>query len=178
MRTARQWSVRELQARGLVSPNQAAPLLAANASNKLLDRASRRDLEAEEQVLVVDWFRSTYPEHQKLLIANANGGSRANRFEGWRLKQQGVLAGVHDLQLCMARGGYNGLWLELKATPPNDARVSASQRDWATLMQEQGYCARICRGMEAAMDLLIAYMAMPCPSVRVDLGQGLPVSLL
>jgi hypothetical protein len=70
-------------------------------------------------------------------------------------------AGVPDLVLPMARGGYFGLYIEFKATPPNDAPVSNSQHAWVRSLNEQGYLAIICRGHFDAMEHLRAYLQLP-----------------
>lgn len=82
---------------------------ACNAS-RAVKPARRMDVEWEEQCLVVDSFALRHPEFADVLIHAANGGSRRNAFEGWRLKRQGVKKGVSDLFLPVARGGYFGLW--------------------------------------------------------------------
>jgi hypothetical protein len=124
-------------------------------------RARKNELEGEEQAQLIERFRREFPDVGELLIHIPNGGSRKNAFEGWRLKNQGVRAGVSDLLLPVARGGYFGLWIEFKAAPPNDAAVSDSQEKWVDEMLAQGYSAHICLGVEAAMQVLIAYLALP-----------------
>jgi hypothetical protein len=124
-------------------------------------RARKNELEGEEQAQLIERFRREFPDVGELLIHIPNGGSRKNAFEGWRLKKQGVRAGVSDLLLPVARGGYFGLWIEFKAAPPNDAAVSDSQEKWVDEMLAQGYSAHICLGVEAAMQVLIAYLALP-----------------
>lgn len=128
-------------------------------SRPAAQRASKREAEGEEQALLIEWFRETYPDIGDLLIHIPNGGSRKNAFEGWRLKRQGVRAGVSDLFLPVARGGFHGLWIEFKATPPLDAAVSQSQRDWIEAMLEQGYHAEVSLGIEAAKEAIERYLA-------------------
>lgn len=118
----------------------------------------KKDAEGQEQAHLLSWFRTTYPEFCELLIHIPNGGSRKNAFEGWRLKQQGVRAGVSDLFLPIARGGFIGLWIEFKAAPPFDAAVSDSQESWLSLMREQGHQACVCKGVQAAVDVLKNYL--------------------
>lgn len=129
------------------------------------EKPRRGEIEGEEQCVVVEEFRARFPVHGELLIHIPNGGSRKNAFEGYRLKRQGVRAGVSDLLLPVARGGYFGLWIEFKATPPNDAAVSASQQEWVDLMLAEGYQAQVCLGIDAAMCVLLEYMAQP-PTLR------------
>lgn len=122
---------------------------------------SKREIEGDEQAELIKLFRMKYPQYTDYLIHTPNGGSRKNAFEGWRLKQQGVRAGVSDLQLPVARGGYFGLWIEFKAAPPNDAAVSAEQKEWVKLMREQGHRAEVCKGVAQAIALLDEYLALP-----------------
>lgn len=124
-------------------------------------RARKNEAEGEEQTQLIKLFRAQFPAVGLLLIHVPNGGSRKNAFEGWRLKEQGVRAGVSDLFLPVARGGFFGLWIEFKAAPPNDAAVSDSQEAWVNEMQVQGYAAHICRGVNAALRVLTDYMALP-----------------
>lgn len=124
-------------------------------------RGTTREKEGEEQAQVIAEFRAQYPQDGFLLIHIPNGGSRKNRFEGWRLKQQGVRAGVSDLLLPQARGGFFGLWIEFKAAPPFDAEVSQAQEEWLAEMRRQGYQAQLCKGVDAALAVLRAYMKLP-----------------
>lgn len=118
-----------------------------------------RDIEGQEQAQVIEWIRLKYPKEGPLLIHIPNGGSRSNKYEGWRMKAQGARAGVSDLFLAVARGEYHGFWLEFKAAPPNSANISKEQRDWIRLMREEGYAACICKGPEAAMRAIELYLS-------------------
>ena len=69
---------------------------------------------AEQQALFM-WAAlqsAAYPE-LTLLYHIPNGGSR-HKAEAGRLKAEGVKAGVPDLCLPVARGGFHGLYVELK----------------------------------------------------------------
>lgn len=124
-------------------------------------RARKSEIEGEEQAELIQRFRAEFPDVGPLLIHVPNGGYRKNAFEGYRLKSQGVRAGVSDLFLPVARGGFFGLWIEFKAAPPNDAAVSEKQQEWVGLMRAQGYAAHICLGVAAAMSVLRDYLALP-----------------
>lgn len=129
-------------------------------------KARKSELEGEEQAQLIKQFRALFPSVGPLLIHIPNGGSRKNAFEGWRLKEQGVRAGVSDLLLPVARGGFFGLWIEFKAAPPNDAAVSDSQKEWIAEMLGQGYHAVVCLGVGAAMQTLADYMTLPATKVQ------------
>lgn len=87
------------------------------------------------------------------LFAIPNGGGR-NAATAGRLKAEGVLAGVPDLFLPVARGGYHGLWIEMKK---EGGRASKSQEDFFAFLRGQKYYVAVCLGCEAAKDEIIKY---------------------
>lgn len=134
-------------------------------------RARKREAEGQEQAELVAWFEQAHPDIGSLLIHIPNGGSRKNAYEGWRLKQQGVRAGVSDLFLAVARGAYHGLWIEFKASAPYTAALSKEQARWIARMREQGYCAYACIGLAQAARVINAYLALPVARAH---GKKLP----
>jgi VRR-NUC domain protein len=112
--------------------------------------------EAQEQIALIQWANlqsGRYPE-LALLYHIPNGGSR-HPAEAARLKQQGVRAGVPDLCLPVARGGYNGLYIELKA---GRNKPTPLQKEWLSWLNQQGYRAVVCWGWQAAKDEIMAYL--------------------
>jgi len=124
----------------------------------------KKDAEGKEQVQLIKQFRAEFPDVGHLLIHIPNGGSRKNAFEGWRLKEQGVRAGVSDLFLPVPCGRFHGLWVEFKAAAPNTAAVSAAQMEWIVLMKQQGYDAHVCIGVDNAMQTLRTYLNGNAPN--------------
>lgn len=122
-------------------------------------RTPRIDREGLEQVALLAEIKARYPEAWEHIHHVPNGGQR-HKAVAAKLKAQGVKAGIPDLVLTMARGGYFGLYLEFKATPPNDAPVSASQHACIRRLNDQGYLAIVCRGHFDAMEHLRAYLRM------------------
>ena len=55
-----------------------------------------RQNESKIQIACVNWFRLQYPQY--LIFSIPNGGSR-NVIEAVRLKKEGALAGIPDLQI-------------------------------------------------------------------------------
>lgn len=76
-----------------------------------IKKAKPRQHESELQKQCVRWFRIKYPQY--ILFSIPNGGSR-NAIEAKRLKAEGVVAGVADLQLLFGNGIYNALFIEMK----------------------------------------------------------------
>lgn len=124
------------------------------------NRAKPVDREGLEQAGLIKELELRLPAVAALIYHVPNGGHR-HKLVAIKLKGQGVKAGVPDLVLPMARGGYFGLYLEFKATAPNDAAVSASQHAWIRRLNEQGYLAIVCRGHLDAMEQIRAYLQLP-----------------
>ena len=90
----------------------------------------------------------------RLLYASANGGLR-NKIVASKLKGQGVLAGVSDLHLCVARRGALSLYLEVKAL---DGHPSDAQLWFAREAALEGNCVAFAWGWEMARDTLLWYL--------------------
>jgi len=123
-------------------------------------RAKPVDREGLEQAALIKELELRLPAVAALIYHVPNGGHR-HKLVAIKLKGQGVKAGVPDLVLPMARGGYFGMYLEFKATPPGAAPVSASQHAWIRRLNEQGYLAIVCRGHFDAMEQIRAYLRLP-----------------
>lgn len=121
-------------------------------------RAKRIDREGLEQAALMAEIEVRYPKVFELIYHVPNGGHR-HKLVAAKLKQQGVKAGIPDLVLPMARGGYFGLYIEFKATI-DPAPVSASQTACIRRLNEQGYLAIVCRGHFDAMEQLRAYLRL------------------
>ena len=113
-----------------------------------------RASEAEEQRAVIEYCRWKYPNI--LIFHIPNGGSRDAR-EAHNLKLQGVVAGVPDLCVPIARRGYHGLYIEMKREGKG-ARVSENQREVLAYLEKRGYLAKVCYGATAAIKLIDYYL--------------------
>lgn len=122
-------------------------------------RAKPVDREGQEQAALMRELELRYPAVFELMYHVPNGGHRAKAVAG-KLKAQGVKAGIPDLVLTMARGGFFGLYIEFKATPPNDAAISPSQHERIRKLNEQGYLAVVCRGHFDAIEQIRAYLRL------------------
>lgn len=113
--------------------------------------------ESEEQAWLFEWAAyqvGKYPELE-LMHHVPNGGSR-NKAEAAKLKAQGVKAGVPDIVLPVARGGYHGLYIELKRL--QGGKVSMEQEKWMAKLKGQGYCAKELLGWKAAAEYILWYL--------------------
>lgn len=111
--------------------------------------------EIEQQQLFVwtAYASGKWPELD-LLHHIPNGGKRS-QTEAKRLKGQGVKAGVPDLCLPVARGGFHGLYIEMKR---QGGTVSKEQSEWLQKLTRQGYLAAVCYGWEAAAKTMEDYL--------------------
>ena len=121
-------------------------------------RAKSVDREGQEQAALLSEIELRYPQVFELIYHVPNGGHR-HKLVAMKLKQQGVKAGIPDLVLPMARGGFFGLYIEVKATV-DPAAVSASQAACIRRLNEQGYLAVVCRGHFDAMEQIRAYLRL------------------
>lgn len=112
--------------------------------------------ESNEQIALFQWAaysRGKYPELE-LLHHIPNGGKRDAK-EAARFKREGVLAGVSDVFLPVARGKFHGLYLEMKA---KGGKLSDHQRWWIQQVTKQGYLAEVCFGWEEAKNVIVSYL--------------------
>ena len=113
--------------------------------------------ESAEQQTIFEWSRlnyGKYPELEHLFFAVPNGGSR-HKLEAYSLKRQGVKSGISDMTIQVARGGYHGLWIELKV---GKNRASENQEKFINEIKKQGYYAEVIWGAENAIDLIKKYL--------------------
>jgi len=112
--------------------------------------------EHSEQVSLIRWARLAAQTRPALagLVAIPNGGAR-HIAVATKLKAEGVSKGYPDLALNVPRGGFAGLFIELKAM---DGRTSPEQKDWISRLNAQGNYAAVCKGWTAARELIEAYL--------------------
>lgn len=135
-------------------------LFPAKAMTPTPKRAKPVDREGMEQAALLREVSVRYPSAAKLIYHVPNGGHR-HKLVAVKLKEQGVKAGVPDLVLPMARGGYFGLYIEFKARAPYDAAVSPAQDAYLQALTDQGYLAIVCRGHVDAIEAIRAYLLQP-----------------
>jgi len=112
--------------------------------------------ESDHQIALfqwAEWMRNKHPE-LALLHSIPNGGKR-NVIEAARLKREGALAGVSDIFLPVARGGFHGLYIELKV---KGGKLSTAQEWWLWEVECQGYCAKVCYGWIEAKEVIEGYL--------------------
>ena len=129
--------------------------------------SKKRHLEHEVQRNCVNWFRAEFPDHALMLFAVPNGGGRS-RTEGAILKAEGVTAGVSDLILLEARGGFGALCIEMKTRSKRSGQ-SDKQREWQAAAEAAGNRYVVARSLLAFQKAVYEYMALPRTNGRVHL---------
>lgn len=111
--------------------------------------------EAQEQEALLRWVSFAmckYPDFRIFHIPNEGKRSRAS---GASLKRQGLQKGVPDIFVAVARGGYHGLFIEMKR---KGGKPSKEQMQWLDDLNKNGYRAVICYGWEQAAETIKNYM--------------------
>jgi hypothetical protein len=71
-----------------------------------------------------------------------------------------VTPGVPDIFCAEPRGGYHGLFIEMKRRRGAGSKVSEDQREWHFALNRNGYFAGVCYGFPEALSLLAAYLGL------------------
>ena len=113
--------------------------------------------EHDEQAALFGWAQlqaNAWPE-LGLLYAIPNGGHR-HKAVAAKLHAEGVKKGVPDVCLPVARGGFHGLYIEMKYGRNG---TSTDQDAWLEALAKQGYKTAVCWGFEAAQRAVTHYLS-------------------
>ena len=111
-----------------------------------------------EQSNLFEWIRIMEQQSPlyRLFYAIPNGGDRVSKV-GAKLKREGVKRGVPDIAAPIARGGYFGIYIEMKRV--RGSTFPETQKWWRDQLQAQGYYWRLCKGYRAAELVITEYMS-------------------
>lgn len=115
-------------------------------------------LESDLQKAIIRWSSTLEPRFPefKWIYHIPNGGKR-NSFEAQGLKDQGVRAGIWDLALDVARGGFHGWRCELKK-PGSNPVLRPEQAEYGVFLEQQGYCCIVSSEFEQVKEHLLRYI--------------------
>lgn len=134
-----------------------------NSKNGSKIMAKRYSQEHHEQVMLIKWCRTMArqkPDYGKI-FAIPNGGLRS-RIIAAKMTGEGVVAGVPDLLLPVARLRKHGLFIKMKApATPNSAKGRPTKEQEARVDQlnADGYCAVFCYGFDEARKTMEWYLS-------------------
>lgn len=100
-------------------------------------------------------MRERWPELK--LLYHIPNERKCDPRQGKKLRLMGVRRGVPDLCLPVPRGGYHGLWIEMKT---ETGRATDDQKWWGERLTAQGYAWEVCHGWESATRVLEWYMSL------------------
>ena len=130
-----------------------------NKSTKVV----KKDIQPTEDAIhfaVIDWLKSV-PYKDGFLVDyfhhSPNGGVSSPRQKA-KFTRMNTLSGFPDLECFIAKGRYHGLYVELKRE--KGGVVSANQKRIIDMLNEEGYCAIVCRGLDASIEAIEQYMAL------------------
>ena len=120
--------------------------------------AYNKTSEENEQIALFRWAEFAVNQHPelKLMYHIPNEGKRS-KITGARLKAAGLKSGVPDICLPVARGGYIGLYIEMKAgkNKPTD-----NQKKWLDALTREENFTAVCSGWEQAKEVIEKYLSM------------------
>ena len=112
--------------------------------------------EYSEQVSIFRWANQYAHIDSRLLLLHASlNGVKLSQGAARKAKQAGMVAGVPDIFLPVACGGYHGLYIELKV---GKNTATKAQLEFMALVKKQGYLCRVCYGADEAINTIVDYL--------------------
>ncbi len=119
---------------------------------RLMVARLRKSIEHTEQVKLVQRVRAFYPD--TIIAAIPNGGDRT-ASERVRLHSEGVLAGMPDLCVLEACGGFHGLFVEMKTAT---GVQSKEQKALQLTLNAKGYLCTVARSAAEGFEIIKGYL--------------------
>ena len=118
--------------------------------------------EHDDQAMIVEWLKRTGLWDRYGIFAPPNGiplpGSAKSRARIINyMKREGMRPGVADMVFPIARGGYHGMYLELKRK--SGGNLSDEQRNFIAIVERAGYFTAVPSGFEEAMEIIETYLS-------------------
>lgn len=124
------------------------------------------DVEQQQVFTWAEWLSGKYSA-LKLMHHIPNGGKRS-KSEAARFMTMGVKAGIPDIFLPTPRGGFHGLYVEMKKR--FGGRVSDEQKDKLAALSAYGYATVVCCGAEEAQAAIMDYLRLEPTVVYLNNG--------
>jgi hypothetical protein len=143
----KRWSMDALQA--LYGSKNLESLPKPRAKSKTIS-----DCESEKraQQRLVEWMRE-----EGIVRYSIPNGAHVSPHHRAILVSEGLSAGAPDIVIPLMRGGYGGLYIELKRED-GGAGLSPDQKKWLEFLNGEGYFATCCHGFEKAQQCIIWYI--------------------
>ena len=104
------------------------------------------------QTEVINWIKEKHPN---VRYCASLGGIYTGPRQAIKAKRTGYSRGFPDLQICEARGGKFGLFIEVKTIK---GRATEAQKEWIEDLNLRGYHAEICKGLPLVIKSIENYL--------------------
>lgn len=112
--------------------------------------------EDAEQEVIFEWARMMEGRYPALaMLAHIPNEGKRTASYGAKMRRMGLKRGFPDVILPVARGGYHGLFVELKSA---NGKPSEEQNLWKDRLNEEGYKAVIAYGAGEAIEVITNYL--------------------
>ncbi len=114
--------------------------------------------EDDEQQTLFNLLERLTPRIPELACAFSipNGGKR-HITTARRMRATGQKSGIPDLMMAVARGGFYGLFIEMKS---KKGTVAATQKIWIERLRAQGYRVEVCYSAAEAVATIEDYLGV------------------
>jgi len=110
--------------------------------------------EQKLQTAIVKYLQLKHPNAR---YCASLGGIRTSFKQAIKAKATGYVKGFPDLQITEARGGYFGLFLEIKM---EKRYATKEQKEWITDLSARGYKAVIVKGIDDCISAIDNYLKL------------------
>lgn len=130
----------------------------APAPKKAKPRKPAEPYEYKTQIACVNWFASQYRKtYDAGLLIHIPNERLCTPKQGATLRAMGLRKGAADIALFVPRGGYHGLFVEMKRA---GGRQRPEQKAWEQAVTMQGYMYRVCNSVESFMQAVNDYLKL------------------
>lgn len=108
--------------------------------------------EEEEQIAVVDWCKA-----MRIPVAHIPNEGKRSSQRGALMKRMGLQKGFPDLFVPLPRGGFHGLFVEMKAI---GGTCTKEQEEWLSLLNANGYAVCVAVGANEGIEKIKRYVRL------------------
>lgn len=123
--------------------------------NRVLILGKDKPYGGKEDDLQIAVINMLWLQFKKYIWYHVPNGGKRNAIEAAKFKKMGVMAGVSDVILDEAKGGYHGLRIELKT---KNGKLSESQMNFLNKATDKGYLCAVVYSFDAARELIENYL--------------------
>lgn len=127
--------------------------------------------ESDLQISCIRYFSIVHAQYSGLLFSIPNGarvGGKMNKsgkpIGAMILKAEGMTPGVCDLFLAIAKGGFNGLFIEMKTI---EGVLSSEQKYFIRKVRAQNYAVIVCCSIDQFAELIEKYLNEELIEVKI-----------